>query len=89
MAVEQCLVLIKPDGLVKSLTGNIISMLSETKLTIVASRIVKVSKELAEKHYSELLPSLIKKHGEEKGKRIYDEVLDYIKGKFLSFFLSF
>lgn len=82
MADEQCLVLIKPDGLVKSLTGNIISMLSETKLKIVASKIVKVTHELAEKHYSELLPSLVKKHGDEKGKRIYNEVLDYIKGKY-------
>jgi len=82
MADEQCLVLIKPDGLVKSLTGNIISMLSETKLKIVGSKIVKVTQELAEKHYSELLPGLVKKHGEEKGKKIYNEVLDYIKGKY-------
>ena len=47
--VEQTLVLIKPDGLVKSLTGNIITRLSETKLIIVGAKIVQVSKELAEK----------------------------------------
>ncbi len=47
--VEQTLVLIKPDGLSKSLTGNVLTRLSETKLEIVASRIVEVSKELADK----------------------------------------
>jgi len=48
---ELTLVLIKPDGLKKSLTGNVLTRLSETKLDIVAARIVKVSKELAEEHY--------------------------------------
>ena len=54
MAIQQCLVLIKPDGLVKSLTGNIITSLSEAKLKIVGAKIVRVSKELAESHYSEV-----------------------------------
>jgi len=39
---------------VKSLTGNIISMLSETKLKIIGAKIVKVPKELAEEHYKHL-----------------------------------
>ena len=82
MAVQPCLVIIKPDGLVKSLTGNIITALSETKLKIVGAKIVKVNRKIAEQHYKELLPSLIKKHGEEKGKEIYESVLDYIQGKF-------
>jgi len=82
MKEEQCLVLIKPDGLVKSLTGNIITVLSETKLKIVGTKIVKVTREFAEKHYSELLPGLIKKYGEKKGKEVYESVLDYIQGKF-------
>ena len=50
--IERTLVLIKPDGLVKSLTGNIITRLSETKLTIIGAKIVQVSEELAEKHYN-------------------------------------
>lgn len=82
MAEERTLVLIKPDGLVKSLTGNIISKLSETELKIVGAKVVKVTRELAEKHYNELLPSLIKKHGEEKGQKIFDEVIKYIRGEF-------
>ena len=47
---QQTLILIKPDGLVKSLTGNILTRLSETKLEIVAAKMVRVSKELAEEH---------------------------------------
>jgi len=82
MAIQQSLVIIKPDGLVKSLTGNILTALSETKLKIVGAKIVKVTRELAEKHYSELLPSLIKKYGEQRGKQIYESVLNYIQGKF-------
>ncbi len=82
MAIQQCLVIIKPDGLVKSLTGNIITSLSETKLKIVGAKVLKVSKELAEKHYSELLPNLVKKHGEAKGKEIFESVIDYIKGRY-------
>ncbi len=82
MKEQQCLVLIKPDGLIKSLTGNILTALSETKLKIVGSKTMKVSKELAEQHYSELLPDLIKKNGRQKGKEIFENILDYFQGKF-------
>jgi len=82
MVVQQCLVLIKPDGLVKSLTGNIISALSETKLKIVGAKIVSVKKEFAEKHYSTLREEQVKKHGEEKGNKIFESVLKYIQGEF-------
>ena len=68
---QQTLVLIKPDGLKKSLTGNILTRLSETKLDIVAAKIVKVSKELAEKHYEQL-----------KGKPFYADLLKYIMGDY-------
>jgi nucleoside-diphosphate kinase len=72
MKKERTLVLIKPDGIVKSLVGNIITALSETKLKIVAAKVINVKRELAEKHYSEL-----------KMKRpdIFEGVLDYIMGK--------
>ena len=45
---EQALVIIKPDGLVKSLTGDIISKLSNPKRIIVGAKILSVSRELAE-----------------------------------------
>lgn len=69
--IEQTLVLIKPDGLKKSLTGNVLTRLSETKLDIVAAKIVKVSRELAEAHY-ELL----------KDKPFFPELIKYLMGEF-------
>jgi nucleoside-diphosphate kinase len=71
--VQQCLVIIKPDGLVKSLTGNILTALSETRLKIVGAKIVKVQKELAEKHYSQL---------KERKPHIFQGTIDYITGKY-------
>lgn len=68
---EQTLVLIKPDGLKKSLTGNILTRLSETKLDIVAAKIVKASRELAEKHYCHM-----------KDKSFYRELIKYIMGDY-------
>jgi nucleoside-diphosphate kinase len=67
--VQQALVLIKPDGLKKSLTGNILTKLSEAKLVIIAAKVVKVSKELAENHYIHL-----------KSKPFFPELIAYIQG---------
>ena len=78
---QQCLVIIKPDGLIKSLTGNIISVLAETKLKIVGARVLKVSRELAEKHYSKLKEEQIQKKGLEKGTEVYENTVNYIMGK--------
>lgn len=69
--MQQTLILIKPDGLKKSLTGNVLTRLSETKLDIVAAKIVKVSRELAEKHYAHM-----------KDKPFYEELLKYIMGDY-------
>ena len=52
--IEETLVLIKPDGLAKSLTGNILTRLSETKLEIAAAKCVHVGRALAEEHYKAL-----------------------------------
>lgn len=68
--IDQTLVVIKPDGLKKSLTGNILTRLSETKLRIVGAKVVKVSRELAGKHYAHL-----------KDKPFYEEVIKYICGE--------
>ncbi len=69
--VQQTLVLIKPDGLKKSLTGNVLTRLSETKLDIVAARIVKVSKVLAEQHYIML-----------KDKPFFNDLIKYLMGEY-------
>jgi len=71
MAVEQSLVLIKPDGLVRSLTGDILSKLSETGLKIVGAKVVQVTRELAEEHYCHL-----------KEEKFFDELIKYIMGEY-------
>lgn len=68
---EATLVLIKPDGLVKSLTGNIIDKLSESELIIVGTKIVAVSKELAEEHYKSL-----------KDAKFFNDLIKYIMGEY-------
>ncbi len=67
---EATLILIKPDGLKKSLTGNILTRLSETKLEIVAAKILRVSRELAETHYTHL-----------SDKPFFPELIRYIQGE--------
>ena len=71
MGVEQTLVLIKPDGLKKSLTGNILARLSETRLEIAGARIVRVSRRLAKQHYASL-----------KDKPFFEELINYITGQY-------
>jgi nucleoside-diphosphate kinase len=68
--IQQTLVLIKPDGLKRSLTGNILTRLSETKLEIAAAKVVRVTKELAEKHYGQL-----------RDKPFFGELIKYIMGE--------
>ena len=67
---EATLILIKPDGLVKSLTGNILTRLSETKLEIVAAKMIRVSKKLAMEHYGHL-----------KNEPFFEELIKYIMGE--------
>ena len=67
---QAVLILIKPDGLKKSLTGNILTRLSETKLEIVAAKMVRVPKELAEEHYAHL-----------KNKPFFAELVKYLQGE--------
>ncbi|MDR1663063.1 MAG: nucleoside-diphosphate kinase [Endomicrobium sp.] len=70
MSIEQLLILVKPDGVKKSLTGNILTKLSETRMLIIGAKTVKVNKELAERHYCQL-----------KDKSFFGELVDYIQGK--------
>jgi nucleoside-diphosphate kinase len=68
---EPTLVVIKPDGIQKSLTGNVLTRLSETHLTIVAAKIVQVSRELACEHYRHL-----------KDKPFFEELIKFIMGDY-------
>jgi len=69
---ENTLVLIKPDALKNSLTGYILSMLSEfhTGLHFAGAKIVAVSRILAEEHYEE-----------HRGKFFYESLQEYITGR--------
>ena len=67
---EAALVLIKPDALKKSLTGDILSRISSTGLEIIGAKVVKVSEDLAKTHYEHL-----------KDKPFFQDVIDYICGK--------
>ena len=49
--MEQTLVVIKPDGVVRGLVGRIIKRFERVGLKIVAAKMMQVSKEHAEKHY--------------------------------------
>lgn len=68
---EQTLVLIKPDALKNSLTGYVLSQLSEfhTGLRFAGTKIVNVSRMLADEHYAE-----------HRGKVFFPSLLEYITG---------
>jgi len=70
--IEQTLVLIKPDALKNSLTGYVLSQLSEfhTGLRFAGAKIVHVSTMLASEHYAE-----------HRGKFFFPSLLDYIQGR--------
>jgi nucleoside-diphosphate kinase len=70
--LEQTLILLKPDALKLSLTGYILSQLSEfhSGLRFAGMKIVHVSRMLAQEHYYE-----------HQGKFFYPPLIDYIMGK--------
>ncbi len=49
--MEKTLVLLKPEALKWGIAGDVIKELSNTKLRLVGAKLVKVSEELARKHY--------------------------------------
>ncbi len=49
--MEQTLIVIKPDGILRGLTGEILSRFEKAGLKLVAAKMLSVSRELAEKHY--------------------------------------
>jgi nucleoside-diphosphate kinase len=70
--LEQSLVLIKPDALKNSLTGYVLSQLSEfhTGLRFAGLKVVHVSAMLAGEHYAE-----------HRGKFFFPSLIDYIQGR--------
>ena len=67
MAIERTLLLIKPDAMQRGLAGEIIARMEKRGLKIVGIRLMKVSKQLAKKHYAE-----------HEGKPFFPGLVDYI-----------
>jgi nucleoside-diphosphate kinase len=53
VAVEQTLVLVKPDAMVRGLAGEILGRFERRGLVVRAARLVRVDRELAGRHYEE------------------------------------
>lgn len=51
--MERTLILLKPDAVQRRLVGRIISRIEEKGLKIVGLKMIRVSRELAERHYAE------------------------------------
>ena len=68
MAIEQTLILIKPDGIFRRLSGIVIDRLDAADLQMVAAKMIGVSEELAKAHYAEHV-----------GKPFYPNLIKYIR----------
>jgi nucleoside-diphosphate kinase len=53
VAVEQTLVLVKPDAMARGLAGEILGRFERRGLVVRAARLMRVDRELAERHYEE------------------------------------
>jgi nucleoside-diphosphate kinase len=71
MATEQTLILIKPDGAARRLTGLTIDRLDASGLQMVAARMVGVTEKLARDHYASL-----------SDKPFFENLIKYIRGEF-------
>ena len=69
--IQRTLVLIKPDGVQRSLVGKILSRFEDAGLKIVGMKMKWVDDEFAAKHYFDIK----ERHGE----RIYNNLAEYLK----------
>ena len=67
MAVERTLILIKPDAFERALSGEILSRVERRGFRVVGGKLLRVSRELGERHYAE--------HSE---KPFYGELVEFI-----------
>ena len=71
MAIEQTLILIKPDGAFRKLTGLTIDRLDASGLEMVGAKMVVVDEALAREHYKSL-----------SDKPFFEGLIKYIRGEF-------
>lgn len=67
MAVETTLVLVKPDGMRRSLAGEVVARLERRGYELRGARLLKIPRSLAAEHYAE-----------HKGKPFYGELVSFI-----------
>ncbi|MCC7408083.1 MAG: nucleoside-diphosphate kinase [Phycisphaeraceae bacterium] len=65
--MQTTLVFLKPDAVQRGLMGKIVTRFEEKGLQIVGAKLMKVSRELAEKHYAA-----------HKGKKFYDGLIKFV-----------
>ena len=73
MVLQQTLILVKPDGVARGLTGEVIKRFEQRGLKIVALKLVQVNMDYAKQHYTE---DITERHGE----KIRNQLLEYITG---------
>jgi nucleoside-diphosphate kinase len=71
MVLQQTLVLVKPDGVARGLTGEVIKRFEQRGLKIVALKLVRVNMDHAKKHYTEDI-------SERRGEKVRNMLLDFI-----------
>jgi len=65
--IERTFVMVKPDGVQRGLVGEVVSRIEKRGIKVCAMKMMKIPKELAERHY-----------GEHKGKSFYDGLVAFI-----------
>jgi nucleoside-diphosphate kinase len=68
VAIERTLVFVKPDGVARGLSTEILSRFERKGFTVVGLKVLRVSRQLAEKHYAI-----------HKGKPFYDGLVRYVE----------
>lgn len=68
MAVEETLVLVKPDGVARNLTGQILSRIEAKGYQLVDIRLVQADRELLAAHYAE-----------HEGKPFYEPLIEFMQ----------
>ena len=65
--MQRTLIIIKPDGVQRALTGKILARFEERGLKVIALKLMQVDRELAEQHYAV-----------HRGKFFYEGLVNYI-----------
>jgi len=71
MALQQTLVLVKPDGVARGLSGEVIRRFEQRGLKIVALKLVKIDMDHAKKHYTDDIT-------QRRGEKVRTMLLDFI-----------